>query len=34
MANKNFKVKNGITILEPLALTEGGLGVVVIRYAI
>jgi hypothetical protein len=26
MANKNFKVKNGITIPEPLALTEGGTG--------
>lgn len=26
MANKNFKVKNSITIPEPLALTEGGTG--------
>ncbi len=27
MANKNFKVKNGITIPEPLALTDGGTGI-------
>jgi trimeric autotransporter adhesin len=26
MANKNFKVKNSITIPEPLAVTEGGTG--------
>lgn len=26
MANKNFKVKNGITIPEPLAITDGGTG--------
>ena len=26
MANKNFKVKNSITIPEPLAITEGGTG--------